>query len=61
MWNKKEINNNNENKYIVTFDPTENMQSIKLSESEYEDLISFRDPSNSISVYDLFQEKTHLY
>ena len=58
---KKEINNNNENKYIIIFDPTENIQSIKLSESEYKDFISFRDPSNSISVYDLFQEKTHLY
>ena len=58
---KKEINNNNENKFIIIFDPTENIQSIKLSESEYKDFISFRDPSNSISVYDLFQEKTHLY
>ena len=52
---------NNQNKYIITFDPTEKIQSIELNENEYEELISFRDPLNSISVYDLFQEKTHLY
>ena len=49
----------NENKYIIIFDPIEKMQSIELNESEYEYFISFRDPS--VSVYDLFQEKTHLY
>ncbi len=52
---------NNQNKYIITFDPTEKIQSIELNENEYEEFISFRDPLNSISVYDLFQEKTHLY
>ena len=46
----------NENKYIIIFDPIEKMQSIELNESEYEYFISFRDPS--VSVYDLFQEKT---
>ncbi len=52
---------NNQNNYIIIFDPTENIQSIKLSEKEYLDFIHFRDPLNSISIYDLFQEKTHLY
>ncbi len=59
IWNiKKDIKRN---KYILIFDHSEGMQSLLLDEAEYKDLIRYRDPMNSISVYDLFQEKIHSY
>jgi hypothetical protein len=32
-----------------------------MNEENYKNLIKYRDPLNSISAYDLFQEKTHSY
>jgi hypothetical protein len=49
------------NKYILLFDSSENIEPLTLEESEYKALLKFRDPLNSISVYDLFQEKIHSY
>ena len=37
------------------------MPTLEMDEDKYKNLIKFRDPLNSISVYDLFQEKTHSY
>lgn len=51
----------NSKRYLIIFDPSEKIQTLSLSEEEYNNLISFRDPLNSISVYDLFQEKTYSY
>ena len=51
----------NSKRYLIIFDPSEKIQTLNLSEDEYNNLISFRDPLNSISVYDLFQEKTYSY
>jgi pyruvate/2-oxoacid:ferredoxin oxidoreductase beta subunit len=59
IWNiKKDLKNNT---YILGFDSNENIQSITLNESQYKDLLKFRDPLNSVSVYDLFQEKIFSY
>ena len=55
---KKDIVTNN---YYVYFDPSEKISMLNLSQHEYEELINYRDPLNSISVYDLFQEKTYSY
>jgi hypothetical protein len=55
---KKDIITNN---YYVYFDPSEKISMLNLSQHEYEELINYRDPLNSISVYDLFQEKTYSY
>lgn len=49
------------NKYILIFDISEGIQEVTLDEKEYKTLLKFRDPMNSISVYDLFQEKIHSY
>lgn len=49
------------NKYVLLFDPSECMEPLTLDEEDYKDLMKHRDPMNSISVYDLFQEKTHMY
>ena len=52
-----------DNKYIykVIFEINDSIPSLEMDESKYKNLIKFRDPLNSISVYDLFQEKTHSY
>ena len=47
--------------YKVIFEINDFMPSLELDEENYKKLIKFRDPLNSISVYDLFQEKTHSY
>ena len=47
--------------YKVIFEINDYIPSIELEEEKYKNLIKFRDPLNSISVYDLFQEKTHSY
>ena len=52
---------NGESKYKIIFEKNENIPILELSEYEYRDFIKYRDPLNSISVYDLFQEKTHSY
>ena len=53
----------NDNKYIykVIFEINDSMPFLEMDEIKYKNLIKFRDPLNSISVYDLFQEKTHSY
>ena len=51
------------NKYIykVIFEINDSIPTLEMDEIKYKNLIKFRDPLNSISVYDLFQEKTHSY
>ena len=52
-----------DNKYIykVIFEINDSIPTLEMEEDKYKNLIKFRDPLNSISVYDLFQEKTHSY
>ena len=47
--------------YKVIFEINDCIPSLEMDEEKYQNLIKFRDPLNSISVYDLFQEKTHSY
>ena len=47
--------------YIIGFDPSEKIDQIIISKSDYQNLINYRDPLNSVCVYDLFQEKIHSY
>ena len=54
---KSTINDN----YFLIFDPCEKMDSILIDEMKYRSFIRYRDTLNSISVYDLFQEKIHSY
>jgi hypothetical protein len=49
------------NKYILIFDSSENMKTLTLNEADYRHLLKYRDSVNSVSVYDLFQEKIHYY
>lgn len=49
------------NKYVLLFDQSEGIDPLTLDEKDYKELLKYRDPMNSISVYDLFQEKIHLY
>ena len=49
------------NRYITSFDYAENIDSLILEENDYRELLLFRDPMNSISIYDLFKEKVHSY
>jgi hypothetical protein len=49
------------NKYYVWFDCSESMDCLELDEKTYKNLLSYRDAMNTISIYDLFQEKIHLY
>jgi hypothetical protein len=49
------------NKYVLLFDQSECIDPLNLDEKDYKELLKYRDPMNSISVYDLFQEKIHLY
>jgi hypothetical protein len=59
IWNiKKDFKNNT---FLIGFDCNENIESIILNESQYKELLKFRDPLNSVSVYDLFQEKIFSY
>lgn len=59
IWNiKKDLK---KNKYLLIFDRSEGIDNLYLDEKDYRDLIKYRDPINSISVYDLFQEKIHSY
>lgn len=59
IWNiKKDVK---KNKYILIFDQSENIDPLSLDEPEYKELLKYRDPMNSISVYDLFQEKIFSY
>ena len=56
------IQKNNQTKtFLISFDPSEEIPQIELSQNDYNKFISYRDPLNCISVYDLFQEKTHSY
>lgn len=48
-------------RYKVIFEINDFIPSLEMDEDNYKNLIKFRDPLNSISVYDLFQEKTHSY
>jgi hypothetical protein len=47
--------------YKVVFEISDSIPSLEMEENKYKNLIKYRDPLNSISVYDLFQEKTHSY
>ena len=59
IWNiKKDIK---KNKYLLMFDQSEGIESLSLDEPEYKELLKYRDPMNSVSVYDLFQEKIYSY
>lgn len=49
------------NNFYIQFDPTEKLKPIVLNKEQYQEFISYRDPSNSVCVYDLFQEKVHSY
>jgi hypothetical protein len=49
------------NQYLIIFDESENMKSITLEEMQYRTFLKYRDAVNSVSVYDLFQEKIHYY
>lgn len=49
------------NKYVLIFDTSEGIEPLTLEERDYKELIKYRDPMNSISVYDLFQEKIFSY
>jgi hypothetical protein len=55
---KKDIK---KNKYILIFDTSEAIDPLTLDEPYYKELLKYRDPMNSISIYDLFQEKIHSY
>ena len=57
----KRINFNGKWKYKVIFEINDFTPSLEMDEENYKNLIKYRDPLNSISVYDLFQEKTHSY
>jgi hypothetical protein len=59
IWNIKK--DTKKNKYILIFDQSEGIESLSLYETEYKELLKYRDPMNSISVYDLFQEKIFSY
>jgi hypothetical protein len=59
VWNIK--HDIKKNKFILIFDHSESMDTLILEQVEYHNLIKYRDPINSISVYDLFQEKIHSY
>jgi hypothetical protein len=48
-------------KYKVIFEINDSIPNLEMDEEKYKNLIKFRDPLNSISVYDLFQEKTYSY
>ena len=48
-------------KYKVIFEINDSIPTLEMDEEKYKNLIKFRDPLNSISVYDLFQEKTYSY
>ena len=47
--------------YKVIFEINDSIPTLEMEDDKYKNLIKFRDPLNSISVYDLFQEKTHSY
>ena len=47
--------------YKVIFEINDSIPTLEMDEIKYKNLMKFRDPLNSISVYDLFQEKTHSY
>ena len=47
--------------YKIIFETNDFIPTLEMDEEKYKNLIQFRDPLNSISVYDLFQEKTHSY
>lgn len=49
------------NKFVLLFDGSENIDPLTLEEYNYKELLKYRDMMNSISVYDLFQEKIHFY
>jgi hypothetical protein len=49
------------NKYVLLFDQSEFIEPLSLDENDYKELLKYRDPMNSISIYDLFQEKIHSY
>lgn len=55
------VQKNAENIYKIFFDLNDKIPSIELNHKDYLNFIKYRDPLNSISVYDLFQEKTHSY
>ena len=52
---------NDEYIYKVVLEISDSIPSLEMEENKYKNLIKYRDPLNSISVYDLFQEKTHSY
>jgi hypothetical protein len=55
---KKDVKSN---KYYIWFDVNDSVDPLELDQKTYKNLLSYRDSMNSVSVYDLFQEKIHLY
>ena len=56
------IRTNKENSlYQIEFDPNEIDLTLTLTHREYEDFIKHRNPSNSVCLFDIFQEKIHSY
>lgn len=47
--------------YQIEFDPNEIDSILTLSHKEYENFIKYRNPSNSVCLFDIFQEKIHSY
>ena len=47
--------------YKIILEINDSLPSLEMSEKEYQEFIQYRDPLNSISIYDLFQEKIHSY
>lgn len=51
----------NNKTYCIEFDPNESFNSIKINRNEYFNLKKYRDPANSVCLYDIFLEKIHSY
>lgn len=47
--------------YQIEFDPNEIELTLMLTHKEYEEFIKHRNPSNSVCLFDIFQEKIHSY
>lgn len=58
IYNVKLENNKT---YCIEFDPNESLNSIKMNRNEYLNLKKYRDPANSVCLYDIFLEKIHSY
>lgn len=55
------LRNKDNQTYKILMDLDSKIHAIEMSKEQYMNFIKYRDPLNSISDYDLFQEKTHCY